>query len=309
VLLAFKSGKRSGFAFGLQPYSSVSYQLTDTMLVTDGEGKYQRLIDGNGGISQVFGRFGMQHGKHFAWGVEAAWMFGSIQQDTYYTLSSVVLDLSRQQRDYYNGVQATAGIQYFSKAGNVWQHTIGFTATYNTDLTGYRSLEYLDGETAIAKAVDNSRRFSMPLGGKFGYSASSQSGITLSAEFGINQWDRQKLAYSNSYTQSTTSGGIGIEYRKLRNRKVPASEKYFIGAGLHYEQSYISIRNTDYINYAASVGGGIHLSPNLTVNGTITAGTRGKVSDGLINEQYTQFNIGFTVKDFWMNAGKFGRFN
>lgn len=48
--LAFKVTKKTGIAFGIQPYSTVNYQFSETAKITDGTDSYLKITEGTGGI-------------------------------------------------------------------------------------------------------------------------------------------------------------------------------------------------------------------------------------------------------------------
>ena len=64
--LAFKVTQKTGFAFGIQPYSTVNYQYNETAKITDGNDAYLKYTDGTGGINQFFVSVGHSVGKNFS---------------------------------------------------------------------------------------------------------------------------------------------------------------------------------------------------------------------------------------------------
>ncbi|MEI9958398.1 MAG: hypothetical protein WDM90_19310 [Ferruginibacter sp.] len=119
----------------------------------------------------------------------------------------------------------------------------------------------------------------------------------------------QKLDYFNSYTKDAVSFNAGMEYSKRITTPDYAVEKYYVGWGVRIEQSYLSINNSRLNDYAITFGGGKNLSRLLSISGSLEVGRRGASSLNQIQENYTQFNVGFTVKDLWFGHKRFGRFN
>jgi len=71
--------KKWGLSFGLLPYSSVGYGIADKQKNFEGVDEYH-LYEGSGGLNQFYVGTGFLLGKNFYAGVNAAFLFGTINQ-------------------------------------------------------------------------------------------------------------------------------------------------------------------------------------------------------------------------------------
>lgn len=305
ISMAFKLNEKDAIAFGLQPYSSVNYRLSQNRVALDANTYYDKAVEGTGGINQVYFSMGRMISSRLSAGITASYLFGSVQQNTRYY--SPYIDITRTVTDFYYGANFQAGLQYHSLAGKKWQHVIGLSTTVSTDLKGELKTEYIENTTTISKEVQADRSFDLPLTAGLAYSATSKNGLTLSVEGGLSRWNYQKVAYQNSYTYPTYKGSVGMEY-SIKDPRNPAWEKSFLGFGLHAENSYIRIQNQKLWDYSVSFGGGLSIARNLSMYSGLEVGIKGKKAAGQIRENYTQFVVGLTLKDIWIGSKKFGRY-
>lgn len=307
--LAFKLNQKTGIAFGIKPYSSANYQFNDEESILDGNTSYTKYTDGNGGINQVYASAGKVLGKHLSAGFTASFLFGSLQRSTQYYSSAISLNLLKQDYDFYNGANFQGGIQYYSLPGKKWTHVLGITSSVSTGLSGQLSSEYFEDGTSITKEITNNRTFKLPFSAGFGYSASKNNKLTLSLEGNYYSWKYQKVDYKNSYTHPSMRVSAGMEYSFKRNAWQGLVEKSFVGFGVNAENSYFRINDQKLWDYSVSFGGGINPLRSISVYSGVELGIKGQKNAGQIQEKYTQFILGITIKDIWIGTKKFGRYN
>ncbi|MNY25037.1 hypothetical protein D3C86_1587920 [compost metagenome] len=79
--------------------------------------------------------------------------------------------------------------------------------------------------------------------------------------------------------------------------------------GFAYDKTYIKIGNQDVKQMAVTFGLGLPLAFNRfafhKLNFTTELGRRGTVNSGLVQENYVNFHIGFTLNDTWFRRFKF----
>lgn len=308
--LAFKVTKKTGFALGIQPYSTVNFQYGKIAAISDGTDNYYKYTDGNGGINQAFFSIARSAGNHFSAGINAAWLFGAIQRNTTYYSEALSLNAVREDRDFYTGGLFKGGIQFYSNplTNRKWKHTIGLTGSISTGLNGQLTSTYKENSTVLVTNQTNDRHFSLPLQSGLGYSATWKNKLTFSAEGNYYYWKYQDLDYKNSFTAPGYRLSAGMEYSIKAKTLQGLMEKSFIGWGIHTERSYMRINKQPLQEYAVSFGGGIHPSRSISLYTGVELGIRGDRA-GQYREQYTQFIFGVTVKDIWLGTKRFGRYN
>jgi len=309
ITLALKVGKKNAIAFGLKPFSSVNYQYQTISAINDGDAEYGKYTSGSGGIYESYFSFARELSQRLSIGATASWLFGSLQRDVNYYNPDYGLDIIRSENKFYYGAGLRAGVQYYSLPGKKWQHYIGATVAATTNLNGQTTTNYTSSDSVIDKTVVNTTAFKMPLSFSAGYSVSNRKGLLISSQFSFDKWPTQKLTYTNSFTTDAFGFKAGIEYSKTHKINQRDIEDYYVGVGAKFEQSYLQVNNQKLNNYSIVVGGGKSVSRVLSLNGSIEIGRRGSTSLNQIRENFTQFSLGITLKDFWAGTKNFGRFN
>jgi hypothetical protein len=308
--LAFKVTKNTGIALGIQPFSTVNYQFSETRKISDGTDSYLKYTEGTGGINQLFVSAGRSVGKHFSAGITGAWLFGSIQRNSTYYSDALSLDVLKEDRDFYTGGLVKAGFQFYSdeNSNRKWKHSIGLTGTVSTRLNGQLTSTYTENSTELQTELAANRHFSLPLQGGLSYTATHKNKLSLSAEANIYYWKKQELNYKNSYTAPGFRLSAGMEYSFKQKTIQGLLEKTYLGWGVHAEETYMRINGQPLREYAVSFGGGFSPVRNISLYTGVELGIKGDKA-GQYRENYTQFIFGVTVKDFWLGTKRFGRYN
>jgi len=308
--LAFKVTQKTGFAFGIQPYSTVNYQFNEIQKITDGNEYYLKYTDGTGGINQFFVSAAHSFGKRFSAGLTSSWLFGSLQRNTSYYSSSLALDILKEDRDFYTGGNFKGGLQYYTDPGSnrKWKHSIGLTGTISTGLNGQLTSTYSENSTVLVKNLTDNRRFDLPVQTGLSYTATHKDKLSFSTEANYYYWKYQDLNYKNSYTAPGFRLSAGMEYSFKKTTYQGLLEKTFLGWGVHAEESYIRINGKPLRDYSVSFGGGFSPARTISLYGGVELGIKGDRA-GQFTENYTQFIFGITVKDIWLGTKKFGRYN
>jgi len=317
ISMAFKITDKLGIAFGLKPYSSVSYQSEYILQIPDGSSSYIKSVNGTGGINQIYFSVGKELSNHFSVGLTASYLFGSLENTVTY---SPPANITLQETNFMYGANLLAGFQYYSwspkdRKQKRWKHQLGLTVTASTPLNGQLTTDYISvintADTLIPEAVVNSR-FKLPTSIAFGYSATHNDKLILSCEANYSDWPSQfqTLDYTNYYTTSTLRVSAGIEYsHKQKSSRGLEYEKYFLAMGASAENSYFIINSTYLQDYSITAGGGINVSGYLSFYGGFEYGIRGDINKGQIQENYTGIHLGISLKNSWFNVRKFGKFN
>lgn len=309
ISLALKTGKKNAIAFGLKPFSSVNYQYQTNSSINDGDASYGKYTSGSGGIYESYFSFARELSQRISIGATASWLFGSLQREVNYYNPDYGLDIIRSENKFYYGAGLRFGVQYYSLPGKKWQHYIGATLAGTTNLNGQTTTTYTSSDSIIDKTVVNSAAFKMPISFSGGYSISNRKGLLISSQFSFDKWPAQILTYTNSFTTDAFAFKAGVEYSKKHKLSQREVEDYYVGIGGKFEQSYLQVNGQKLNNYSIVMGGGKNMSRVLSLNGSIEVGRRGSRNLNQIRENFTQFSLGITLKDFWAGTKNFGRFN
>ncbi|WP_157098040.1 hypothetical protein [Niabella ginsenosidivorans] len=305
ITMAFRNSAKTAFAFGLRPYSSVNYKYElPNAVYSDGTAGYSKTIEGSGGINQVYGSFGYVLGENWSAGITASYLFGSTQKNTTYTDALLNLDITKEEYSFYSGASVLGGLQYYTRPGKRWQHTVGLTVSAGTSLKGYAKTDYVQADSIFLTQSDGKALFKMPVSAGLGYTATNRQGLSISLEADYYHWPYQVINYTNSYTAPSVRFAAGWEYAKQAQYTLTNTsyEKYYLGMGLNAQNSYFYLNGAKIWEYAVTMGGGYNLSGNLYLHTGLEFGLRGFSSAGQVQERYTRFTLGFTIKDIWFRS-------
>lgn len=318
IALAFKVSENSGIAIGFKPYSSVGYLSMNAAKRSREDLSLASIVDGSGGINQIYASYGYKINKHLSIGITASSLFGSIKEETKYLSNISNLNLQKNKTRQYNGANILGGLQYHSLNKRKWSHLIGFTFSASTELIGVQSVEYSDLSGSLTNENEDIS-FKMPYSVSLGYSSILNNVFTFTAEGNYYHWSRQKLEDKRSFTGPSARLSAGIEYSKKEftwdYRKAttgsivsaPAmSERYYLGWGVSAENSYLYPSNKALWDFSMSFGGGLNVNRKLSLFGGIESGIKGNLKKQQIRENYVQFIMGLTVKEIWIGP-KFTR--
>lgn len=308
ISLAFKPNKRYAFSIGLKPYSTVNFLLQEYNNVYSNNSGLLKITDGSGGLNQLYFSYARQLAKNFSVGITSSYYFGSANIKTSYYGQDLSTSLVKQQYDIMNAFQFQAGVQYVMNTSGIVTHRIGITVSNPTTVKRQTAIEYLNNAVSIKSVNDTKKDFKLPLSLGIGYAMIINDDLTISADAVFNKWKKQKLEYNGSYTTPSGRISAGLEYvsrKKINNYKV---ENWYLQAGVSAEKNYFTVLENNLYSYGISAGFGKNLSGLISVYTGYEYGIKGNRNNNQIKEQYGQYIIGFTLKEFWFNFKKYGRY-
>lgn len=308
ISLAFKANKNWAFSAGLKPYSTINFLLLETNNYFNNSTSLAKSVDGSGGLNQLYFSYARRLSKHLNVGLTSSYFFGSASINTQYYGAALNTTLEKQQYDVMNGYQFQAGLQYEFNSSKILKHRLGLTVSNPTTIKRRTDLEYLNSSVSIKKATDTKNDFRLPLSVSAGYALIIDDDLTISAEGMYSNWKKQSLDYPNSYT--TPSGRISAGAEYVYRKKIGSYwvENWYLQGGITAEKTYQQVSGANLNTYAVTAGVGKNLSALISVYTGFEYGNKGSIKYGLIKEQFTQYIIGFTLKEFWFNFKKYGRF-
>lgn len=309
ISLAFKLTPTVALAAGLKPFSTANFQFVTYSSISDGDAAYLKYTEGTGGINQFYFSIAKAIKKRLSVGATASWLFGSLQNSIEYYNPNLGLDITRNETNFYTAAGLQAGIQYYTDPSKKWRHNFGLTATAYTKLKGEQTSEYVEYSTTIKTIAAESIQFTTPVSINGGYSIAHASGLSLHLQGDYHKWATKKLNYKNTYIKNAYGLHAGLEYSKKISNGEFSREKFHVAMGVKMEQSYLLLDNNHLNDYAVTFGAGKNISRFISFNAGLEIGKKGSSSLNQIQENYTQLNVGFTLKDIWFGTRKIGRFN
>jgi hypothetical protein len=330
VAFAIPVSKRSALSFGLLPYSQMGYNYKQTLSKGFGTGSpadtnaVNYIYNGDGGLSKAYLGYGFGLGKHLLIGANVSYIFGNLQQYSsteiptlYGTLNSRV-----EQSNSIGGLNYDYGVQYSFDFGEQKQKhlVLGYSASANSRLTAtstYVVSQYTYDSSgnenlpidSIISTQGAKSKIQLPQINHFGISFQNDLKFLIGADYTMGKWSNLTINGANAGLQDSKTLNVGGQFTPNIN----ALHNYFARTdyrlGFIYDQTYLSLNNTNIKRYAVTVGLGLPLAPNnlsfYKVNFSAEIGQRGTLTNGLVKENYVNLHLGFTLNDKWFQRYKF----
>lgn len=308
ISLAFKPNKKWAFSIGLKPFSSINYLLQETNIAADNSLLLTKTIDGSGGLNQVYFSYARSISKNFSIGLTSSYYFGSANIKTEYAGPSVATAIARQSYNIMNAYQFQLGLQYMARFSPALSQHIGFTLSNPSVVTQRLETAYYSNDVVVKVDNETKKDFQLPLTAGLGYALIFNDRLTISADVVFSNWKKQKVDYPNSYTTPSFRLSTGLEYVSKRKIKNYEYENWYLQAGASVEKSYLKVLGKNLYGYGFTIGFGKNLSSMMSIYSGYEIGKNGNKKYGQITEKYNQFIMGFTLKEFWFNYRKYGRY-
>ena len=307
-----------GVAFGLMPYSSVGYNIQSNTAATATDPQEIKQYSGTGGINKVFFGVGYALTKKLSIGIDYSYNFGKIQTYSFRFIE---------------------GLQYGSREKNLSDITGGllnagltFNTPINKKLNGFASLTYSPDSKLSSSNYRNIATIQYSsTGAEILVQPSdidvANTTITLPSKlavgFGIGQNKKWMLGTEITFQKSSN---MGNRFNDINNVNYENATRYSFGgfyipnynsfskyyekiiyrAGIRYENTGLIINNTSIKDYGVTAGVGFPLIGVFSnVNIGVEYGQRGTTSANLVQENYTNITIGFSLNDKWFQKRRF----
>jgi hypothetical protein len=305
--LAFKiKPKWWAMSVGILPFSTANYSFNNKKTVTGSNQVISAYIDGSGNTSQLYLANSFKITKNLSVGIQSAYLFGQLDENealatTYFTDSILITDRNISLANLY----FKFGFQYKAKLSKNLTFAFGGTVSPQTKLRANTTLKVTNGTNVIINNESyKSNYLTLPIMATGGIAAIIKDKFTIAADYNYQDW--AKLNYKGIGYSLVNSNrlSLGGEYIK---RSEDFSEKFFLQAGFFYSNSYVKINGQQLDDIGGTFGGGFTFfrssrnptAGNMSLAGALEVGTRGTTANGLVKENYTQFSITLSYRDFW----------
>jgi long-subunit fatty acid transport protein len=307
-----------GVGFGLMPYSSVGYNIQSNIAATTTDSEEIRQFSGTGGINKVFFGVGYALTKKWSIGLDYSYNFGKIQ--TYSFLFKEGLQYGSREKNLSDitGSTLNAGVTYNTQINKKLN---GFASlTYSPDsklsLSNSRNIATIQYSSTGAEIlvqpldvdVDNTN-LTVPSKLAVGFGVGQNKKWMLGTEITFQKTSNMGNRFNdinNVNYENSTRISVGGFYIPNYNSFSKYYEKINYRGGLRYENTGLIINNTPIKDYAVTVGFGLPLIGVFSnVNIGFEYGQRGTTSANLVQENYTNITIGFSLNDKWFQKRRF----
>lgn len=304
-------------SFGLLPYSSTGYKMTDHRVDPIWD-NYNNVYEGNGGINQFYIGSSFDLTRNLSLGFNASYLFGTINHsssiefpDSLYRFNSRTVNSNR-----IHDFLLTYGIMYHKQLKNGYHYTLGGSFIAKTAIgTSADHITYT--YTSVGSGVDLRRdtidlaqnakeKITLPMGFGAGISIGNGNKWLLGTDFKYTQWKDFKFSASTEPLVNNMQIALGGFYNPSTSTVSNYLSRITYRAGIRYSDGYLQLRNKRIDEFGIGFGVGLPLPrTSSTINLAVEVGSRGTKEENLINENYVKFTLGLSIFERWFIIKKY----
>ena len=318
VVGSFRAWKNVGVAFGVLPYSNVGYDYTITTKDVQ-TGTLTQNYTGSGGLHQLFLGVGWRVLKPLSIGVNASYLWGSIDRSVTPSASSASNTLSKRYATTISNYKLDLGAQWEQAIGKTDRLTLGAVVGlgHNLGNEAKMSISSLNSQSSSAQSDTTIIANAMELPMSFGVGVAYNKGgkLIVAADYSLEKWGSVSMPGVAANGGYQKVGGLLKDRMKVNvgadwlpnpmGRKYIEHIRYRIGAG--YTTPYYKINGQDGPKeLSVSVGFGLPIinaynnRSMLNISGQWVHAS----APNFITENTFRINIGVTFNERWFMKWK-----
>lgn len=302
---------------GLLPFSDVGYNVA-TLETRDDIGNITHTYTGDGGINRFIIGSGFKLTKNFSAGFNFSYLFGNmdigsdviyadsvyysnLMVDNFISVSDVYFDFGLQ---YYGKTKSDLEIvagAIFAPATNIASRDDYLAQTYFLSSSG---VEYIKDTISIGNDYKGNILIPTMIGGGFSIGKTDKWLAGLDAKW--QNWENYKAFGKSDSLIDSYRISAGAEFIPDVNNYSKYLKRVSYRIGFTYQGTYLSLRNRQLKDFAATVGLGLPIKGSkTTLNLGMQVGSRGTTTENLIQETYFKFIVGFSIHEKWFVKKKY----
>jgi hypothetical protein len=294
---------------GLRPYSYVDYQTTQYQRVPGTIYESEYTYSGRGGLNKAVFTNGFSLTRNIFVGVEAAFLFGNINNnsDSRLLIGGDDITVSRSTLTSYSDVVWRLGVAWRPKLKKDWFLNVGATIDPLTRLGGH-SVDTYQQIDASGTQISTPDTVSSRTGGSITLPTQIKGGIVLEksqklavgVEFGYQPWSKfVALDGKSGNLKDSYSIGAGLEFTpKTRSTRYLELIPYRLG--FNYAKLPYSINGKQPNDVSVSMGFSLPVGQFVnSVSISVIGGQRGVIADNQIKERYVKIGLALSLNQQW----------
>jgi len=300
-----------GTSFGLNPQTAVGYR-NETRTENQNNISLSRYT-GNGGANRVFLGGAYQATTKFSFGVNINYYFGNINTESKTYISDTQFGTGIFNELELSGFGFNIGTMYKNRIKNKYDFYLSavYNPSYNLSYTKnitFATIFEGNGSEIIDSWTDlpsEKRNIKMPTKFSFGLGIGKLHKWLVGVEYSYVEKNTANPIISENFSNyentENTSFSLGGYYTPKYNSFTNYFHRITYRAGVRYENLGLKINNQEINNMAISTGLCLPIGSNGLSKLTFAFeyGQRGTKSNGLVQENYFNINIGLTITDLW----------
>ncbi|WP_416444614.1 hypothetical protein ACH3O9_03955 [Leeuwenhoekiella sp. A16] len=314
LALGFPLSDNLGAGFGLLPYTSVDYKITN-----ESDDAY-RYYYGRGGLNKAFLSFGYEPFKGFRVGVTGNYNFGSIRNEAVYDEDGVSYGVREVNNSDLSGFSFNIGLQYEKalESGLTLYSSLNYIPESTLTSENTRNLETVlisRSENAVLSVVDqqsvavDNNDLVLPSEVTLGFGVGERNKWFAGGEFSSQQssdFTNRTFEISNAQFNNASKYRIGGYFVPKFNSITSYWDRVTYRAGARFEETGLMINNEDINEFGISFGVGLPIGRAFSnANLSFEYGQRGTTSSGLVKEDFFKFGLSLSLNSKWFVPNKF----
>jgi len=301
-----------GVGFGLKPFSAIGYKILNSA-ENDQLGVVNYLYEGVGGINQVFIGNAFMPFKGFSVGVNASYLFGSMERHSSVYSDSTGFFLTNQIKanqvsDWHFGFGAQYELTLSNNRHVTFGATFGPATAINTKQseTIQRMLPGFTRFDTISHYEGAKGTMLIPSYWGAGVFARLNSHWAAGFDIQTQNWEEYKIFDTPGNLNNTYQFALGLQHNPSVQTFSNFLSRLEYRAGFRYGQTYLNLNNQAINEFGISFGIGMPI--RRTYNGLnigFEFGQRGTTENNLIRENIYRINIGVNIHERWFLRRRF----
>ena len=313
MVVAIPIGKL-GVGFGLIPFSSVGYKIQS--ISPDGSQNNKRL-EGTGGVNKVFFGTGYKLTKNFSIGADVQYNFGKIETDNLEYVTEVPVGTRETNVAYISGLNFNVGAMYQAKITtklNLYS-SVNYTFQGNLTSENTRTISTVDYEGTFDidpegfDEVTTTRELELPSKVTLGLGFGESRKWMVGAEVAMREAGNLANNYNNVagvIFKKYSRYSVGGYYIPNYNSFTSYAKRIVYRGGFRYEKTGLMIQNHSIDDKSVTLGFGLPSVGSFSnFNIGLEYGIKGTTVAGLIQENYFNASVSFSLSDKWFVKRKF----
>jgi len=316
LAVGFPITKNAGVGFGIQPYTSVGYDLV-TETTNAAQDTIRNVFTGSGGLNRVFVSAGYEPIKNFALGATVNFNFGTLDYNRSETTDNVQLGTLDSRSSRVNGFDFNFGATYTPKINDKYTLFTHVGADTQINLVSENSrtigsFSQNQGEIEVfdvdleARNLRNTE-LKIPTRYTFGLGFGEDRKWFLGGEYSFQElgtFENTFLGQENVGYADAASMAFGGYYVPNYAAISGIFNRITYRAGVRYDETGLVVNGREINNFGITFGFGIPIVGTGTdrfsnLNVGFELGRRGTRADGLLEESYLNVSIGLSLNDRW----------
>lgn len=302
VTMQFPLTKWMGCSAGLLPYSFSGYdfQINDTIAIKGFDSSIAKTatFKGTGGFSQVYTGISANLFNHVSLGVNAYYMYGSINNYRGVSFSNSTFGSSAQTNSIKaDNFRFRYGVQFYNTFAKKNDVTLGVIYERKNKLNSSLSQTTTD---VLTDTIHPNFEFDCPTMYGVGLYYTYNKKLSIGFDYTMQEWKDAKFFGKTDSLSNRSKIAVGLEYLpNPKGRKY--SEKIRYRAGFNITDSYFKVDGvTPPKNIGLSLGFGLPLRTNNNKTILNTTFEYGKIGNAnKLREDYFKFTFNIAFNENW----------